>query len=134
MERTFITKWQYEPSEKGMEHPDGVINTVPDQSMSIREILQRFRRGVAPPVVHQPLYDDENEQAWDTPDADINNRVFDGDFDLTDRDDLSRRIEQLEAKLAQERNAPKPAEPAGDRAAEASEVSSEAMSDAAAKQ
>lgn len=131
MERNFITKWQYEPSEKGMEHPEGVINTVPDQSMSIREILQRFRRGVAPPVVHQPLYDDD-EQAWDSPDADINNRVFDGDFDLTDRDDLSRRIEQLKAKAAQERNAPKPADSAGDSAAEASEVSSEAMSDAEA--
>lgn len=128
MERKFITKWQYEPSEKGMEHPEGVINTVPDQSMSIREILQRFRRGVAPPVVHQPLYDDD-ESAWDTPDADLNNRVFDGDFDLVDRDDLSRRIEQLRAEAAQKSNAPKPAGTAGDSAAEASEVSSEATSD-----
>lgn len=132
MKRKFITKWQYEPSEKGMEHPEGVINTVPDQSMSIREILQRFRRGVAPPVVHQPLYDDENEQSWDTPDADINNRVFDGDFDLTDREVLTSRIKQLEAQLAQERNTPKPAGSAGDSAAEASEVSSEARSDAEA--
>lgn len=132
MERKFITKWQYEPSEKGMEHPDGVINTVPDQSMSIREILQRFRRGVAPPVVHQPLFDDDEQ--WDTPEADLNNRVFDGDFDLTDGDDLSRRIEQLKAKAAQESNTPKPAGSAGDSAAEASEVSSEAKSDAAAKQ
>lgn len=127
MERKFITKWQYEPSEQGMEHPDGVINTVPDQSMSIREILQRFRRGVAPTVVHQPLFDDDEQ--WDTPEADLNNRVFDGDFDLTDRDNLSRRIEQLKARAAQERNTPKPAGPAGDSAAEASEVSSEAMSD-----
>lgn len=130
MERKFITKWQYEPSEKGMEHPEGVINTVPDQSMSIREILQRFRRGVAPPVVHQPLYDDDDN--WDTPEADLNNRVFDGDFDLTDREALTSRIKQLEAQLAQERNAPKPADSAGDRAAEASEVSSEAKSDAEA--
>lgn len=93
MERKFITKWQYVPDETGMEHPDGVLNTVPDQSLSVREILDRFRRGVAPAVVKKPIFNDDDDI-----DDDVYNHIYDGDFDLTDRDVLNDHIAELKRR------------------------------------
>lgn len=99
MERKFITKWQYVPDETGMEHPDGVLNTVPDQSLSIREILDRFRRGVAPAVVKESIYNDDDDI-----DDDFYNHVYDGDFDLTDRDALNDHIAELRRRAGNASN------------------------------
>lgn len=122
MNRKFRTKWQYVPDETGMETNSGVIMTVPDQSLSIREILDRFRRGVAPAVVKEPIYNDDDDI-----DDDLYNHVYDGDFDLTDRDALNDHIAELKRRAQENGNTPKDdGKPSSSASSSVSETNNEA--------
>lgn len=65
--------------------------TVPDQSMSILQILQRFAQGVDPGLTKVPIYDGED---YDDP-------ILDPDFDLADVDpaELREQVKTYQQQL-----------------------------------
>lgn len=86
----------------------GISQTVPDQAMSVREILSRFAQGLPISGASVPMYDDpdgENDDAEGMPDL--------SRMDLSEIEELKRqtqdRINLLSKKLKDEelsRNAP----------------------------
>lgn len=84
-------------SQSHLEHPKGVSMTVPDESLTIKEILERFRRG-------QPLSIHTRETLYD-PDATFDSQDLEevGRMDITDRSELSQELRirnsQLKADL-----------------------------------
>ena len=80
------TKYTFEPS-KGQETGDDTI-VVPDESLSIRELLVRFQRG-QPPIGtnREPVYD-ENPDSWDIEPQFAQNR------DLSDLDELKQEFNE----------------------------------------
>lgn len=84
-------------SQSHLEHPKGVSMTVPDESLTIKEILERFRRG-QPLSIHtrDVLYDPESN--FDSQDLEEVSRM-----DITDRSQLAQELrirnEQAKADL-----------------------------------
>ena len=74
----FNTIWNYDYSDK-MNYPEfsDVSETVPDMSLSIRDILERFSRGQSLPVGRDGVYDD---------DPDFDDNVMDP-IDMVEADD-----------------------------------------------
>lgn len=62
MKRTILRKggYQFELFLRDLEHPKGPSMAVPDQSYTIREILDNFSRGMALPVSHNPVFGNDN--------------------------------------------------------------------------
>lgn len=59
-----ISFYNYDPSEVTYEKGGGDIIAVPDQSLSVREILERFRRGTLTEeeISMRGFYDDDGEE------------------------------------------------------------------------
>lgn len=72
-------------SQRHIEHPKGISMTVPDETLSIKEILQRFVRG-------QPL-DIHMRPTFNIPDSDFDSI----DYGEASRLELAERSELLEA-------------------------------------
>ena len=91
----FLLASEYELTDRSLEFPDSDTETLPDQSMSVREILTRFAQGTLPPVV-------QYDGGFDTNDPDDMNTdpTLDPDFDLTDADRLHAEIEARNAAQA----------------------------------
>lgn len=75
--------------------------TVPDLSLTVREIIERHSRGLSLPQSGQPLYDgDEEAVSFD----DGHEDVFDDSLDLVERHELMQRnsskIDSLRSSLA----------------------------------
>lgn len=67
------------------EHPDPVSVTVPDESYSIRDLLEKFSRGVDPGVMRSPSYDsDASHESVDLEKL--------RDSDLVDREEYSSHL------------------------------------------
>lgn len=97
--RQFIVRrggQQFELFSEDMEHPVGPSMTVPDQSMTVQEILMKFTSGMDPGVVREGVYSDTE----DFDDLDLSQV---NSMDLVDREDLARensqRIDDLNAEL-----------------------------------
>lgn len=78
------------------EFNDGTVVTVPDQSMTVQEILQRHVRGLPLSVNRFPIYQDEDDDT-----------IMDDwrSLDLTEQQDIIdeiARIPQLQKKLQDE--------------------------------
>jgi hypothetical protein len=71
--------------------------TVPDQSLTVAEILDRYTRGIAPPCAHTPIYDDRDDLGFD----DVN-PVDRPDFDLSDIDANRRQLEIFAAQMKED--------------------------------
>lgn len=101
MKKTFTNHYNYKPG-RGNEVPQGVSLTVPDQSYSIRDILEKYTRGIAPLVAKEPIYDD---------DPDINNPdPLENPLDITDvqeaLNNTNERIALNKSKLAKAKSQP----------------------------
>jgi len=85
------TSMTFRLNENDVEHPYGVSQTVPDQSYTLLELLDRHQRGL-PIRVSNPLYSDD-----DLPNIKA--------MDLVDiqemREDLAYNTKQLQKKLKQ---------------------------------
>ena len=55
----FRTPFNIDKNHEDLEFNNEKSLTVPDQSFTIREILERFTSGIAPPISRQAEYDDE---------------------------------------------------------------------------
>lgn len=75
------------------EQPEGVSLTVPDQTMTVREILERFAKGLPIGAGKVPLYDEDDE----LPDPRY--------LDLTERQELTEQAKQEIARVVSRRKA-----------------------------
>lgn len=74
----------------------------PDQSYSIRDILERFTRGNAPAVERDPIYEiDKDFNEFDDVDFETN-PMEDGDFDIVDVEELKRDNDERLSRIRQE--------------------------------
>lgn len=55
----FRTPYNYDHTLEKYESDFGPSITVPDQSLTVREILDRFVSGIAPPIFQDGSYDDD---------------------------------------------------------------------------
>lgn len=95
-----MSPFNYRLDSSGMEHNSGVIVTVPGQSMTPKEILQRFRAGMPVGGSLVPLYESDDLDDLDDPTRDPN-------YDMTDLPEYVRKINErkkafYEAKKASE--------------------------------
>lgn len=85
--------------QDGIEEISSESQTVPDMSLSVKEILQRFRRGTIDPSVLYRDYPDEDD--------DIDNDLLDSMDDLVDVQERQMRVnsnvEQIVFRHNQER-------------------------------
>lgn len=93
----FKTPWNEVPSRNRGESNYGPSMTIPDQTMSVAEIMQRYARGLPIEGAKVPLYDEDNDM------PDINR------LDLAERQEM---IQQAKDELAdiKERHKKKPLE------------------------
>lgn len=61
--------------------------TIPDQSLTIKEILQRFKAGTLPPIQKETYFEDD-------PDIDNPDPMYRPDFDLVDWEAAKRKLER----------------------------------------
>lgn len=67
-----------------VESGGGLSMTVPDESMSVRTILEKFSRGMDPGLSKDPVYGDEN---FDSPDMEKLR-----DSDLVDKEEFAQHL------------------------------------------
>lgn len=85
---------------KSIEMVEGESMTVPDESMSIREILERAARGILPVGPNGDPYYEEDEDHWS--DDNMDRRLYvTGLDDLTDLDSIKAAKEYLNGKLSE---------------------------------
>lgn len=83
-----VSRLKYNPSAVKYERGGGPQIAIPDQSLSVREILERFRRGTIDPeeVMRKNFFDEEGEEDLEVFDAPIQ--------DLTDLSDVIHSAKQ----------------------------------------
>lgn len=90
------SKYDYDYTERGV-IPQGVSMTVPDQSLTLRQIVDRFSNGMIPPgLIHDVQYDD--------PDATIDDEVSplnNPNVDLIDMQEYEREYREIESRLTE---------------------------------
>ena len=83
------TQWKRISLDSDVEHPFGSSLVEPDQSYSIREILDRFSRGAAPAVARDVSYGIEKGYEESLDDSDFESSPLEGgDFDIADLSDM----------------------------------------------
>lgn len=95
MKKKVISKYDYR--YKGVSL-DPVSKTVPDQSLSVEDILRRFTQGVLSEseIVRDHQYGDDVN-----PDEDFDNLdpQYDPDYDLVDAFEQSQKVDELRAEM-----------------------------------
>lgn len=92
------TQWKRFPLDSDVEHPIGSSLVEPDQSYSIREILDRFSRGNAPAVERSVSYEIDKGYDEVLEDGDFDtNPLEGGDFDIADLPEMKA---QNDARIA----------------------------------
>lgn len=86
----FRTITNYDHLTELQEMNTDISMTVPDESYTVRDLLDKFTRGVVPPVARHVRYDDD-------PDSVDLDALPDNSFDKFDAYD---RLQQLEAEIA----------------------------------
>lgn len=68
--KKFKTQYNHKPSKEDLEHNFGPSLTVPDQSLSVSELLRRHRAGLPIDGKKMTFYDDEgNQETMEFPDV-----------------------------------------------------------------
>lgn len=99
MEYTLRHWLNYTESVDSFEPVTGVSETVPDQSYTIRDLLERFASGTMPPVGQDGYYDDETEvENW------ITDPTLKPDFDLADYTSETLKLQEQRFLRQQEVN------------------------------
>lgn len=85
--------YSYKPIDTDIEHPDDDDSLVtPDCSLSVKQILERFRRGTLnPEMVSQQGYYDDDDDNLDTEVLEVS--------DLTDLSDARANVENLKQSI-----------------------------------
>lgn len=103
MKQIVRTKAGYDPAD--FDYPvSSYSETVPDQSLSVREILIRFTRGLPPPGIARPaVYDDEgdNENFFDV------DPIMRQDMDISDVDTYKDEYEHRQSLIERAKQAAK---------------------------
>lgn len=86
----FVTCYSYKLTAKGMEHPEGDSLTVPNDAYSIRDLMERFVKGIPPQIAKLPRF-------ADMADFDNIDPTFDPAFDIVD---AYNELNQIEARRA----------------------------------
>lgn len=86
----FVTCYSYRLTTKGMEQPQGDSLTVPNDAYSIRDLMERFVKGIPPQIAKLPRF-------ADMADFDNVDPTFDPAFDIVD---AYHELEQIEARKA----------------------------------
>lgn len=77
------------------EMPQGISKTIPDMSMSIRTIIQRFAQGLTPPISQELMY---SEDMPDIRGLDISQLYQMREMAKQNLEDVQIRMRQLEAE------------------------------------
>lgn len=85
---------------KGADYSKEVDQVVPDQSMSLEEILRRFTRGEAVPAGHDVAFDD---------DSDIDMEKL-ATADLVDKAEMAQQMRDVQSKFDEQEKSRKAAE------------------------
>lgn len=89
-------KYYYDYTERGVV-PQGVSLTVPDQSLTLRQIVDRFSNGMIPPgLIYDVQYDD--------PDATIDDDISplnNPNVDLIDMQEYEREYREIESRVSE---------------------------------
>lgn len=88
-----------EPSE-GIDYSDEVSLVIPDQSLSLEEILQRFTRGEELPVGFEGVFDEETEDDLEKL----------GRADLVDKYEYSQKMQEIQKEFEAQEKAREKAE------------------------
>jgi len=92
-----------------MEHPDPISVTVPDESYTIRQLLDKFSRGIDPGVSRTPQFDPN--PTHDS--TDLQQLV---NADLFEREEYAQSLSKTNAELTQKLNAKAAADKAAAKA------------------
>lgn len=84
----YKTQSTYKPSDDGKEFNTGKSMTVPNDAMSMKQILERARNGMPPEFRHISYIDQEDLSKID--------ELFSPHIDLTDLDTMKKRIQETE--------------------------------------
>lgn len=85
------TNLEYKPNDRSFEHVSGKSETIPDQSMSVREIIKKFTQGTLPDIGKSIYYElDAGSEDFDEYDV-----TESPDFDLTDVENYRMNIEKI---------------------------------------
>lgn len=94
----FLTAYTYDSTvlNYAVEYPVGPSETVPDQSLSVRDIFDRYARGESLDIVNdRGFYEDDIDS--DFSDEIVDSEFYRDDF-LTYNDELKRRIKDEQGK------------------------------------
>lgn len=75
----FVTPYTFKEEAHHLENPSGSSLTVPEQSLTINQIMSRFASGIAPDIVKQGYYSEDENLNFEDYDETRNL-----DFDLVD--------------------------------------------------
>lgn len=88
-----VTNNTYELLPEHLEHPVGETLTIPGESYTIQELLQKYTHGIVPPLHREGIYEDSDsfeDNPFRRPEA-----------DLTDIDNAQAKIEDVEKRHQQ---------------------------------
>lgn len=97
MNRSAIRQLNYYESPDSFEYPEGDSQVIPNQTLTINEVLTRFQAGTLPDIVKNPLFEDN-------PDFDNINLTEAPDWDLADATHVLEIAQQRIAYLASKSN------------------------------
>lgn len=89
----FSSQWEYNPDDWKGDVNELASETVPNDALSVSDILLRFSRGTLPNISFPTYYDGED------PDFDEADPTLSPDFDLSDTDAIQERIAYLQRIL-----------------------------------
>lgn len=89
----FSSQWEYNPDYWKGDVNELASETVPNDALSVSEILLRFSRGTLPNISFPTYYDGED------PGFDEADPTLSPDFDLSDTDAIQERIAYLQSIL-----------------------------------
>lgn len=87
--RKIKTWWNFRLTSNMKYKTEGESLTIPDQSFTIEEILERFTRGIDPMLTKNPIWED---------DVNFDDLPANYNPDLADIDDAKNFIEEVETK------------------------------------
>lgn len=94
MKRSAIRQLNYYQSPDSFEKHSGESEVIPNQSLTVNEVLQRFQAGTLPDITKTPRFEDN-------PDFDTINLTESPDWDLADATSVLEIAQQRLATLAE---------------------------------
>lgn len=96
MKKVFITQYNFDPTKTPVEKTGKTVLTVPDMSLTVRDILKKHAAGISPAISQLPIW-------TENPNFDDFDPTY-GDFDLVDARELltgvNERLNAIEEQKA----------------------------------